>query len=287
MRPIEAVDGSCKTRDGLSLHFRAWRPGDARAVLLVLHGLAEHSGRYLHVGERFAGAGYAVYALDHRGHGQSPGPRVHVAGFDEFLEDVDALRAVAEAQHPGRPLVLVGHSHGGLVALRYVLKRPGGITAAILSSPLLGVHASTRASPGLVALARVLSVLWPGLLLPNHLDASLLSHDPEVVRAYQADPLVSHRVSPRWFTSSMMAIRQAHERAPQLAVPLLLMVSGADRIVDPEASERFAARAPKGKLDLVLWDGLYHEMFNEPERETVFARMEAWLEERVSPAGRS
>jgi alpha-beta hydrolase superfamily lysophospholipase len=286
MGSIARVDGSCATRDGLSLRFRAWQPGSARAVLLVLHGLAEHSGRYLHVGARFAGAGYAVYALDHRGHGQSPGPRVHVAHFDEFLEDVDALRAVAEAQHPGRPLVLVGHSHGGLVALRYVLTRPAGLAAAVLSSPLLGVHPSSRASPGRIVLARVLSVLWPGALLPNHVDASLLSHDPEVVRAYRADPLVSHRVSPSWFTSAMLAMRQAHERAPQLALPLLLMVSGADRLVDPEASLRFAAHAPRDKLELVLWDGLYHEMFNEPERETVFARMEAWLEARVSTAGR-
>lgn len=286
MGSIVWVDGSCKTRDGLSLRFRAWPPEKARAVLLVLHGLAEHSGRYLHVGARFADAGYAVYALDHRGHGRSPGPRVHVAAFDEFLDDVDALRDVAEARHPGRPLVLVGHSHGGLVALRYALAHPGGLAAVVLSSPLLGVHAATRASPGLVALARVLSVLWPGVLLPNHVDASLLSHDPDVVRAYETDPLVSHRVSPRWFTSSMSAMRQAHEAASRLAVPLLLMVSGGDRIVDPEASLRFAAQAPADKLQLVLWEGLYHEMFNELEQETVFARMAAWLEERVSLAER-
>ena len=281
MVSIGPVDGSCVTRDGLSLRFRAWQPPKARAVLLVLHGLAEHSGRYLHVGARFAGAGYAVYALDHRGHGQSPGPRVHVGHFDEFLEDVDALRDVAQAQHPGRPLVLVGHSQGGLVTLSYALTHPAGLAAAIVSSPLLGVHPSTRASPGLVMLARVLSVLWPGVLLPNHVDASLLSHDPEVGRAYQEDPLVSHRVSPRWFTSAMLAMRRAHERSPQLALPLLLMVSGADRIVDPEASLRFAAQAPADKLDLVLWDGFYHEMFNEVERESVFTRMESWLEKHV------
>jgi alpha-beta hydrolase superfamily lysophospholipase len=284
MPPIEAIDGSCETSDGLALHYRAWLPPAARGVLLIVHGLAEHSGRYAHVGPRFAGAGYAAYALDHRGHGLSPGRRVHVAAFDEFLGDVDALRAVAEARHPGRPLVLVGHSHGGLVALRYVLTRPAGLAGAILSSPLLGVHPSTRASPGLIVLARALSVLWPSVLLPTNVDASLLSHDPEVVRAYQADPLVSHRVSPRWFTSAARAMRQAQEGAPHLTLPLLLMVSGADRIVDPEASLRFAAHAPSRNLELVHWQGLYHEMFNEPEGEAVFARMEAWLEARVSPA---
>ena len=172
------------------------------------------------------------------------------------------------------------------MALRYVLTRPAGLAGAILSSPLLGVHPSSRASPALIVLARVLSVLWPGVLLPNHVDAALLSHDPEVVRAYRADPLVSHRVSPRWFTSAVLAMRQAHEGAPHLALPLLLMVSGADRLVDPEASLRFAAHAPRDKLELVLWEGLYHEMFNEPERETVFAGMEAWLRERLSPLDR-
>ena len=148
------------------------------------------------------------------------------------------------------------------------------------------MHPSSRASPALVVLARVLSVLWPGVLLPNHVDATRLSRDPEVVRAYRQDPLVSHRVSPRWFTSAMLAIGQAHERAPSLALPALLMVSGADRLVDPDASLRFAAHAPKDKLELVLWKGLSHEMFNEPERETVFAKMEAWLEERIARAGR-
>jgi alpha-beta hydrolase superfamily lysophospholipase len=281
MTSIEAVDGSCETRDGLALHYRAWLPPTPRGVLLIVHGLAEHSGRYAHVGPRFAAAGYAAYALDHRGHGLSPGRRVHVGRFAEYLDDVDALAAVTRHRHPGLPLVLVGHSQGGLVVLTCVLERPRGLAGAIVSSPLLGVHPAARASPALVAAARVLSVLWPNVLIPNHVDASRLARDPAVGRAYLADPLVSHRVSPRWLIAVLRAIERVHQDAPFLSIPVLLMISGADRIVDPEASVRFASRAPAHLVDLVRWEGFFHEMFNEPDRETVFRRMEAWLEARA------
>ena len=281
MDTIEAADGWCEARDGTRLRLRSWRPRQPRAVLLLLHGLAEHSGRYEHVGARFAGSGYAVHAVDHRGHGRSAGRRVHVTHFADYLDDVDALRAAAAESDPSLPQVLVGHSQGGLVALTSVLERGESLAGAIVSSPLLGVHADARASPALAAAAQVLSVVWPGILLPNHVDPSRLSHDPEVGRAYAADPLVSRHVSPRWFTSVVGAIRGAHERAPALARPVLLMVSGADRIADPEAAMRFAARAPARHLEVVRFEGLYHEMFNEPEKETVFRRMEEWLEARL------
>jgi acylglycerol lipase len=281
MQAIAPVDGRSETSDGLSLHFLAWRTASPRAVLVLVHGLAEHSGRYLHVGSHFAAAGYAVYAPDLRGHGKSPGPRVHVATFDEYLDDLAALRALAGRDYPATPVFLVGHSQGGLVALRYALAQPREVAGLILSSPLLGFHPKARASPALAALARVLSVLWPSVLLPNHVDTSAVSRDPEVVRRYREDPLVSGTVSPRWFTSVTSAMRQAHEGAPALAVPTLLMASGADRLADPDASARFAARAPASTLQYVRWDGLYHEMFNEPEQETVFSRMDAWLDDRL------
>jgi alpha-beta hydrolase superfamily lysophospholipase len=281
MASIEAVDGSCETRDGLALHYRAWLPPAPRGVLLFVHGLAEHSGRYAHVGSRFAGAGYAAYALDHRGHGRSPGRRVHLRRFAEYLDDVDALAAVARERHPGLPLVLVGHSQGGLVVLTCALERPRGLAGAIVSSPLLGVHPATEASPALIASARVLSVLWPSVLLPNQVDASRLAQDPAVGRAYLADPLVSHRVSARWLTVVLGAIERVHQRAPSLSLPVLLMISGADRVVDPEASIRFASRAPAHLVEVVRWPGFYHEMFNEADRETVFRRMEGWLEARA------
>lgn len=281
MRPIESVDGRCSTHDGLDLFFRAWVAADARAVLLFVHGLAEHSGRYLAAGARFAAGGDAVYALDQRGHGRSPGRRVHVGRFEEYLDDLSALVALARDRHPGTPVFLVGHSQGGLVVLRFLLDRPEGIAGAIVSSPLLGVHPSARPSPALRAIARALSVVWPSVLLPNHVDATILSHDPAVGPAYLGDPLVSHHVSPRWFTSVTSAIARTHQDAPRLARPLLLMTSGDDRLVDPEASARFASFAPADRVDFVRWPGLYHEMFNEVDPEPVFRRMDTWLEARI------
>lgn len=286
MGPIESVDGRCSTRDGLDLYFRAWLPPDARAVLLFVHGLAEHSGRYLPAGARFARAGYAVYALDQRGHGLSPGRRVHIGRFEEYLDDVSALVALARNRHPGALLFLVGHSQGGLVVVRFLLERPEGVAGAIVSSPLLGVHPNARPSPALRAVAGLLSVVWPSVLLPNHVDATVLSHHPSVGPAYLADPLVSHQVSPRWFTSVTRAIARTHQDAPRLARPLLLMASGDDRLADPEASARFAAVAPSDRVELVQWPDLYHEMFNEVDPEPVFRRMETWLEARIPAAPR-
>ena len=284
MMPIESVDGRCRTFDGLDLYFRAWLPLDARAVLLFVHGLGEHSGRYIATGARFAGAGYAVYALDQRGHGRSPGRRVHISRFEEYLDDLSALVALARDRHPGALLFLVGHSQGGLVALRFLLERPEGVAGAIVSSPLLGVHPNARPSPALRAVARLLSVVWPSVLFPNHVDATVLSHDPAVGPAYLADALVSHHVSPRWFTSITGAIARTHDDAPRLARPLLLMTSGDDRLADPDASARFAAVAPPDRVDHVQWPGLYHEMFNEVDPEPVFRRMETWLEARSTAA---
>lgn len=275
-------DGLVTTPDGLQLFLRRFRPEGSRAVLVVVHGLAEHSGRYLHVGERFSARGFAVYAADHRAHGRSPGLPVHVDGFDEFVADVAAVRARAASENPGRPLFLVGHSQGGLVALRSTLLAPQGLAGTILSSPLLGIRPSARPSPLLRAASRVLAVLAPRMRFTNNVDARLLSHDPAVVQAYDADPLVSHRASARYYVSLLEAIADAHRRGPALRIPLLVMVSGEDEIVDPDAAEAWARTAPPRLVDFARFDGFYHEMFNEPDKELPFTRMDAWLEARLA-----
>ncbi len=273
---VRQQDGWLHTGDGLKLFWREWLPANPRAVMLLVHGLAEHSGRYLHVAAYFAERGFVVLALDYRGHGRSGGPRVHVGRFDEFVEDVALLRVKAYTEHPSLPLVLVGHSQGGLIVLRSVLRSPESVAGAIVSSPLLGVHPSSRPGPLLAAASRALSVLAPGLRLVNNVDPSLLSRDPAVVEAYRQDPLVSSRVSSRWFRSLLAAIEDTFDAAASLRVPLLMMASGNDRLVDPDAAERWASRAPSSLVEYVSWDGLYHEMFNEPEQEAVFRRMQSW-----------
>jgi lysophospholipase len=171
---------------------------------------------------------------------------------------------------------------GGLAALRFVLSRQGGVEGAVVSSPLLAPHPSAEPSQATRLAARLLSKIAPGLLLPSDLNAGALSRDPAVVDAYTADPLVSHKVSARWYVDTMATADEVRAQAPLLRVPVLLMQSGGDRLVDPAATRRWAQAAPPEQVQFVWWEDLYHEMFNEPERHLVYDRTERWLTERMS-----
>jgi alpha-beta hydrolase superfamily lysophospholipase len=275
-------EGFFDAPDGLRLFWRCERPEAPRALLLFVHGLGEHAGRYQFPFDYFALRGLACYAFDYRGHGRSPGPRVHVSSFAEFLGDLRAARAMVLRQHPPLPLFLVGHSQGGLLALRHALDHPEGLAGVVASSPPLAAHPDSAPSPALQAAARVLSALLPWLRLPNGVDPAYVSRDASVVAAYRADPLVSRKVSARWFTSLQETMRKTLDDAVMLRVPALVMSGAADRLTDPEAARRFAHAAPPGLVTYQRWDGLYHELFNEPEREQVFARMEDWIGMRLA-----
>ncbi len=275
--------GWFESADGTQLMWRRRRPdGNRRATLLFVHGLAEHSGRYLHVLEHFATAGYDCWAFDYRCHGESPGLRVHVERFEEFAEDVAAARRLVRDAVPERPLVLVGHSQGGLLVLRHIVAHPGGVDGIIVSSPFLGMHPDSKPPAVLQMVANIISTFSSKLMFSKVADPSFLSRTPGVAEAYVSDALVSSTVSARWFTEVVRAQFDIRERAGGLAVPALIMQSGDDRLVDPEVTRAWAAAAPAELVDYVEWPGLYHEMFNEPEQEQVFARMEAWLEKRFN-----
>ncbi len=282
MPDIRHVQGYAQDPGGPRLYWQGFAPPEPKAVLLFVHGLAEHSGRYLNPALYLAPRGYACYALDCRGHGRSPGRRVHVNRFDEFLQDVRTVRSLVRPRHPGRPLFLVGHSQGGLIVLRYALREPDGLAGVVASAPALGVHAAMKPSSATVFLARALSHLAPTALLDNHVDPSALCHDQSVVEAYRRDPLVSRKVSARWYTSIVDAMGEVWADAPRLCVPTLVMASGDDRAVSTDATRQWTLRVPRNRVELVVWDGLYHEMFNEPERDEVFARMEAWLDRHLA-----
>jgi alpha-beta hydrolase superfamily lysophospholipase len=270
-------DGQFAGQGGLRLYWQAWLPdGEVRAVLLVAHGYAEHGGRYGNLVEHFVPAGYAIYALDHRGHGRSEGPRGHVGRFAEFVADLHAMRVRVEAEQRGKPLFLLGHSMGGLIAVRYLLSHASGVTGAILSSPAFGIH--NEPSRLVQWVGRLLSRIAPRTSFQSNVEPQSLSRDQTVGLSYAADPLVHRRASARFFTEFRWAMRNTQERAGEVRLPILILQAGDDRLVRVPATEAFAANVGSDRKQLIVYPGLYHELFNETDKERVFADLEHWLD---------
>jgi alpha-beta hydrolase superfamily lysophospholipase len=259
-------------------------------VIVIIHGLAEHCGRYQETGEFFASRGWAVYACDLRSHGQSqdmPGAgRVHVNRFTDFLLDADALVSLAQSRHAGLPVFILGHSMGGLITILYALQNPQKLAGAIVSSPALGTHPDFKPPLYLKLMVGILSRIAPRVLVDSNLDAHAISKDPAVVQAYLDDPLVSKKVSTRWYSEIIKSMKAAHNGAPGLQTPMLVMQSGADRLVDPSAPARWVEATPGGMAEPVMWKDLYHEMFNEPEKEEVRGKALEWLSVQMPQSGK-
>ncbi len=268
--------------DGLRLHLRRWPapdPAAARGTVQIVHGLGEHIGRYDALAQRLNAAGWHVAGHDHRGHGQSEGARGCIAADYSLLADVSAVMDHVRGRGP---LVLLGHSMGGAVAARFVAEGLShsaarwsrDINGLVLSSPAL--------DPGLGLAQRLalaaLGPLLPNLALGNGLKPEWVSRDAAVVAAYTADPLNHNRISPRLAQFIADVGPVVMRRASGWRVPTLLMWAGADRCVAPAGSAAFAAAVPPGVMTAVPWPGLAHEIFNEPEREQVLARLVAWLQ---------
>ncbi len=263
-----------RTRDGLALVRRHWQAaGPVRGAVLIVHGLGEHIGRHAHVAAHLAARGWDVHGFDLRGHGASPGPRGVIRAADDLLDDLGRVLAVVRGEAP-RPLVLLGHSLGGLLAAQHVAEGRGGVDALVLSSPALDAGLSV---PQRLQLA-IGHALVPDLAMGNQLDPTRLSHDEGVVRAYRADPLVHDRITARLARALVDGGRRVLARAPQWTVPTLLLWAGADRIVSPAGSAAFAAAAPPAVVTAHRFDGLYHEILNERDAAPVFAALDAWLD---------
>jgi acylglycerol lipase len=266
---------------GRRLHTQRWLPERAaRATVVLAHGLAEHTGRYGELARRLTARGLALYGLDHRGHGRSEGPRANIERFKYVVADLATLIAGVRAEHPDRPLFLLGHSMGGAVALSYALQNPTLLDGLLLSAPLLAVDPKV---PALTRLAgRVLSVVAPSVGLLT-LDANRISHDPVVVREYENDPLVFHGAIPaRTLVELLAALRWLAARAPELRVPVLALHGTADRIVPLQFVAPVYARLGSPDCTVHRYEGLYHELFNEPERARVCADLEAWLDAHLT-----
>lgn len=285
LRPIEHDIGKLQTSDGLGLFWQCWSVDKPRGVIVLVHGLAEHSSRYSETAQKFATHGWSVYSCDLRGHGLSAdgqrSGRVHVDKFSDYALDVNAILGKAMEQSPNLPLIILGHSMGGLIALNYVLDNPAAFNAAVISSPLIDTHPDSKPSAVLDTLVRFLARVHPRLLFPSRLDTSAVCRDRKVVEAYINDPLVSDKISAGWYVATTRAIEEIHGRADELQIPSLIMQSGADSLVDPNATIRWGKNAPAGKVELKTWDGFYHEMLNEPEREMVRVYVLDWLEQNT------
>ncbi|MFH1003159.1 MAG: alpha/beta hydrolase [Chloroflexota bacterium] len=262
------------------LYYRGWLPDDKpRAVLVIVHGLAEHSGRYANLAAHFVPRGYALYAHDQRGHGQSPGKHGYVKRFADFTGDLNAFLGLIRRRHPGTPVFLVGHSVGGLIATVYTARNPEGLAGLILSGATLKTGNSVP--PAAVILARLLSWLLPGLGLAV-IDASAISQDQAVVTAYVNDPLVYRgKISARLGAELVTGLKRLPRLIPGIKLPLLIMHGTADRLSDPAGSQLLYDRAGSPDKTLRVYPGFYHEIFNEPGRERVLTDMATWLSERL------
>lgn len=276
---IRRTEGGFEGVRGVHLFRRSWISEHPERVLLVVHGFAEHSGRYDHLGCWFAERGAAVHAYDLRGHGRSQGTRNDVLRFDDFLDDVAALQEIVGREHPGLPITVVGHSMGGLIATAYVRERKPAIESLVTSGAALEVGEAMRGPRAL--LLRVLARLAPGIHLPAGLPADALSRDPEVVRDYEADPLVDTRLTPRLAVAMLGAIQRTAAGGGEIEVPMLLLHGGDDRLCPPSGSRAFFDSLQPGAAppsEIRIYPGLRHEIFNEPEQESIFEDVRSWLE---------
>lgn len=273
---MDHIESTFTSADGMELFAQRWRPeGEPKAIVALVHGLGEHSGRYENVVDALVPAGYAIYAFDHRGHGRSPGQRGHIDGWEQFRGDVGAFLRYLQSQEPGQPLFLMGHSLGGLIVLEYVLHHPEGLEGVIASAPALSTEG---VSPVAVLLSRILSRIWPTFSTSTGLDARAISRDPDVVAAYENDPLVHDKATARFGTEAAAAIEWTRDHAVDLELPLLIIHGTADRIIPCQASQAFFEQVPGPDKERDELEGYYHEAHNDVGWERAVTILKDWLE---------
>ena len=276
---ITTSETTFTSRDGRTLFRRSWLPADSpRAAIAIVHGYAEHSGRYAWTGEQLANAGFAVHAYDLRGHGQSDGTPVLVRSFKEHLDDLDSFLGLLRREHPGTHLFLLGHSMGGLIATLYCAVRPRELAGLVTSGP--AIAPPPRALKAMTGVVRLVAAFRPGagvLKLP----AAGVSRDAAVVAAYERDRLVFHGKMPAGSLAAFgRAIARVHKDMHTISLPLLALHGTADRLTSPAGSQALYDGVQSRDRTLKLYQGLAHEVLNEPERGDVVADLREWLEAR-------
>ena len=274
------IEETVTATDGLRLYLRRHELENPRGEILIAHGFGEHSGRYGALTDHLVNHNYCVTAYDHRGHGLSDGLPGHVENFSEYDEDLAKIISSVRSRSRASPLFLIGHSMGGLIALRYAARKSGMLTGAVISAPLIEVAVPVPAHK--LMIARVGARMNPRWRLSNEINPANLSRDPEVGRAYAADPLVNRKVSAKWFAETTRAMEEVAEWGPRITTPMLVMHGTEDRLASVEATRRCFEHIGASDKRLDVLEGFYHELFNEPEKNEVFAGVRNWLDARCA-----
>lgn len=269
------IEFQLTTQEGLPLYAQAWQPSlPPRGIIGLIHGLGEHSGRYIHLATFLNQAGYILATYDLRGHGRSAGPRGHAPQYVSMMEDITLFLKQITTRYPHLPTFLYGHSLGGNLVLNYVLRCHPLLHGIIVTAPALRL--AFAPSTWKMNLGRFFYYFWPTCPIPVGLKLEGFSRDVQVIRTYRQDPLVHGRVTARFGIDLIQAGEWAFEHAQTFSLPLLLMHGGADQLTCAQASREFAARAGQ-RCTLKIWENCYHELHHEPEKEQVFNELLRWL----------
>jgi acylglycerol lipase len=261
---------------------QGWEPeGAPKAFLALVHGLGEHTTRYAHVGKVMSDAGYAIVGFDLRGHGRSGGARGHASSLDAYMQDIDEFLRLMEQRYPDIPHFLYGHSLGGLLSLAYAIQYGAGLRGVMVTGAAL--RSSLQEQKAKVALAKILGSMIPTMTVQSGLDPATISRDLQIVEAYKNDSLVHYSTSLGFGKAALNAIDLCFAHAKEFPVPLLMIHGKEDKLTYPSGTEDFAklVSAAGGDVTLKLWDSLYHEVHNEPEKAEVFKFMIEWLDQHL------
>ncbi|WP_394829240.1 alpha/beta hydrolase [Pendulispora albinea] len=276
---MEHREGTFLGAGDTKLSEQSWRPSTPpKGVLVIVHGLKDHSGRYAEVAWHLVEQGYAVHSFDLRGHARSEGVRVYVDEFDDYVSDVEIFVERVRRLEPGLPIFMFGHDIGGSIVTLYAITRKPDIAGIVLSGAAL-----KGALSGFATLATKMAAALSPKAAVYKLDPCLFSRDPTVVEATKNDPLVHQAAAPARTAKELInAIDRIQKRMEELTVPLLIMHGGADRVTSPDGSRQLNERARSERKTLVIFDELYHDLLHEPDRDKVEAQLIAWLDANTS-----
>ena len=274
------TDGMFKSVRDLKIYYQSWLPeGEIKAIVLIVHGLGEHSSRYTNVTNYFVPRGFAVYGFDNVGHGKSDNGREEIDRFEDLTAPVTTITRMIREWHPDLPIFIYGHSMGALITSFHLLDHQADFNGAIISAPLVTIP--SHVTPMTVILGKVMSVIAPKMGVVE-LDPSSISHDKSVVEAYINDPLVFQKKAPARISAEMLrAMIRVTAEVQKISLPLFILQGSDDFLVDPNGAQLLYKKASSVDKTLKVYDGLYHEVHNEPEREVMFKDLETWLENRV------